>query len=66
MHMVFWLFFHWNGDLSRLTVVLALPFHFLDIHGVVVFPFGFFWLVLIIPYDCGLEQMLWNPCNNLG
>ena len=46
-------------------MVLALPFHFLDRHGVV----GFSTCFLIygqVSDDCGLEQMLLKAWNNLG
>ena len=29
---------HWHGDFPGLTVVLTLPFHFLDNHGIGGFP----------------------------
>ena len=48
----FVMYYHWNGDFARLTVVLPFPYHFLGIHGVVVF----------FPHDCfmiGAHNYLW-------
>ena len=50
----------WHGDFPGLTMVSALPCHFLDNHGVVGSPFGFL-IGSLGPYGCGLEQTLWKP-----
>lgn len=55
---------HWHGDFPILTVVSSFPFHFLDSHGVVGYPFGFLigspqeMIGSPISYGCELEQIL--------
>ena len=63
MHVIIWL---WDiigmEDFLDWQWFLALPFHFLDSLGVVgFFHLIVFWLVLIIPYGCGLEKISGSP-----
>jgi len=48
---------NWHGDFLGLTVVLALPYHFLDNHGVVGSLLVVFLLVLGFPMVVG-----WKKC----
>jgi len=57
---------HFHGGFLGLTIILALPCHVLDSHGVVVFSTWFFCIGAHIPYGCGLEQKLWKAWNILG
>ena len=45
----------WHGNLPRLIVVLAFPFHFLDNHCIVGFSTFYFVICAKVPYGCGLS-----------
>lgn len=57
--------YSWHGYFPGLAVVLTLPFHFLDIHGVVGIPLGFL-IGAQVSNGSALEQTLCKPWNNVG